>query len=423
MLGAAGKRPQYWWDLGQNDDSVLGGLLGTHVRASSATYVDSDDDLVKSAATNIPRYETVSSQAALLIEPAGTNLIHYSHELNELWWVTNRLTRSVDGLLGPDGTTAADGLISTSVSNTHFLSAPVMTGIAQNDKIAFTVYAKPGAEDWLVVILYFYNAAHAEVGVGYYYFNIATGTIGSKIESGDGTVSDYIIESATNGFYRVGIIASCSNAGTAEIRGHYFCAEADNDVTFAGDNSTVTTWVWGADLKKQAYFDSYVITSGATAARATESGYPLWTNPSGLFDSTFTASMWVRFAFAEADVSTDGGILACKDATASLLYHDVSGNGIAIHDGTTEITVALAFAKNTWYKLVVKAQVGGNFNVGYDSGSGITWGTAAAFDGDFNAAGAGLQLGRALQGPMWIRDLRLYDHILSDSQINSLGSP
>lgn len=430
MMGAAGRRPQYWWDLGQNDDSALGGRLGTHVRNSSATYWDPDNsDQVTTASTNALRHERKGGLLALLDEPAGTNLIQYSHEIGDAasssWWSDLRLTSvTANGMLGPDGNTLADGLVGTVDNATHYVRGPITAGISQNDKIAFTSFVKPGDNDWVRLYFVFHDVAGAELGdLGAYYFNVASGVLGTKSDGGNATVHDYMIEEAANGFYRVGIIVSNNDANTAKFRAYLRSAAIDGNDNFIGDTATVNTWLWGADVKVQDYFDSYVPTSGATATRATESGYPLWTNPSGLFNASGTAIIWWRPGFGEADVSTDGGILACKDATASLLYHDVSGNGIAVHDGTTEITVALAFVENTWYKLAITWANGGNFNVGYDSGSGISWGTAAGFDGDFNAGGAGLQLARALQGSLWFRGMMLDDKVWSDTMIDAFGSP
>ena len=101
MMGAAGRRPQYWWDLGQNDDSALGGRLGTHVRASSATYWDPDNsDQVTASATNILRHERKGGFRALLDESAGTNLCTDSEDYSA--WTTSNVSIAAD-VTGPDG--------------------------------------------------------------------------------------------------------------------------------------------------------------------------------------------------------------------------------------------------------------------------------------------------------------------------------
>jgi len=433
MLGVAGRRPKYWWDLGQSIDSDLGGLLGTHVRNSNGLYTNPTTGLITTVGNNIPRFERQDGLLALLDEPAGTNLIQFSHELGNVasggWWTNTRLTSvTANGMLGPDGTVAADGLVANAVDNIHRISIPFTVGIAQNDKIVLTVFGKTGNKDWIFLNASFYDVGDVYLGdYGGYYFNISTGTVGSKIEIGDATVHDYKIESVANGFYHVGIIISNSDANTSKTKNQIESAHADNDDTFLGDTTTVNTWFWGADLKKQAYFDSHVPTSGATASRATESGYPLWDLPLGLFDSEGTCSVWVRFGYAYDDIPilTYPGIVACRDAS-SFLYNFKTG-GIAgrfySEDGTNSATLNLDWAANTWYKLVVKwSSTTSKMRVGYDSGAGIVWGTEVAFDGSYTL-GASLRLAFGLYGPLWLRDLRLYDTVLTDTQINAIGSP
>lgn len=419
-----------WWLLEGSINSDIQRATGTHVRASNGLYTNPDTDLITTVGNNIPRFESVGGLRAILLEPAGTNLIHYSHELDNAWWTDTRLTSvTANGMLAPDGNTVADGLVATVDDNSHYIRTTThIGGIAQNDKIALTVFAKPGNKNWVRLSVAFYDNGDIFLGdEAGYYFNISSGVIGSKIEDGNATVHDYMIEEAANGFYRIGIIISNSDAVTDRARVYFFSAHADNDVTFPGDTTTVNTWLWGADLKKQAYFDSYVPTSGATATRATESGYPLWTLPPGLFDLTGMCSVWVRFGYAASvmpDPTFNKGIVATQDSGNSVIRHLYSGGFgfFSSSDGTNQSQLTLSHLVNTWYKVVAKWGYGGKSRLGVDSGSGIVFGTEVVFDGSYTL-GANLRLAYGLFGTMWIRDLRLFDRVLTDAEVNALGSP
>ncbi len=432
LLGVAGRRPKYWWDLGQGIDSDLGGLLGTHVRNSNGLYTNPNTGLITTVGNNIPRFERQDGLLALLDEPEGTNLIHYSHELGNVasggWWGNTNLTDvSADGMLAPDGNVVADGLIADVNNSEHRIyNTTLIAGIGTDEKVVLTVFAKPGDKDWVRLFFDFYDVGGAFLGdSGAYYFDISTGTIGVKTEVGDTTVHNYLIEEAANGFYRIGIIVSNADGATSKIRIGLKSALANNDDTFPGNTTDVNTWFWGADLKKQAYFDSYVPTSGGTATRATESGYPLWDLPLGLFDAEGTCSVWVRFGHVRdaADIA-NRGVVSCRDSGLSFVGFSQLADQAFSFDGTTTAWGPPAtLPYETWYKLVVKwSSTTLKMRTGIDSGAGIVWGGEVAFDGSY-ILGANLRLAYGLFGPLWLRDLRLYDRIPSDSEINSMGSP
>ncbi len=433
LLGVAGRRPKYWWDLGQSIDSDLGGLLGTHVRNSNGLYTNPTTGLITTVGNNIPRFERQDGLLALLDEPEGTNLIHFSHELGNAasggWWTNINLTNvTANGMLAPDGNVVADGLIANANDVTHGIYETSIPGIGQNDKVAFTCFGKIGNKNWVQLELQFRNAAGGGLGdTCSYYFNINSGSIGTPSAVGFTTIHDYIIEEAANGFYRIGLIASSSEALADRLYIIMRSAHADTDNDFSGDGS-VNTWFWEANLMKQDFFSSPVPTSGGTVTRATESGYPLWDLPLGLFNAEGLCSVWVRFGYAydAPPIGTFSGIASCRDSLVSFVYNKVdagpAGN-IYNHDGANVANVLLNWSANTWYKFVAKwSSTTSKMRVGYDSGAGIVWSVERAFDGSYNL-GTSLRLAFDLYGPMWLRDLRLYDRIPSDSEINSMGSP
>lgn len=434
-LGSGLSHPKYWWKLDDTIDSITGALAGTFTYAgTNRTRVNPSSGLIETIGADTARFEDVGGYEALLVEPAGTNLIHYSHELGNAvsagWWHDVELTSvTANGMLAPDGNTVADGLIGTIVDTKHYVYSDLIADVTQNDKVALTIFAKPGDKDWVYMEVVFFDVGGGALGSsGAYYFNISSGTVGAKFEGGDATVHDYIIEEVANGFYRIGIIVSNNHVDTAKVRAYIFSALANNDNTFPGDTTTVNTWLWGADLKEQAYFDSYVATSAGTATRITESGYPLWTLPTNLFDAEGTMIVWVRFGYDYSDLDSGAancGILSTADSVITLLFTSTPDVSYFLQsfDGADSTNFATTFSANTWYKLIVKWGYGGKFRIGMDTGSGISWGTEQNFDGSYDL-GTNLRIGYGLFGPMHIRQLMLFRKALTDTMVNHwTGSP
>jgi hypothetical protein len=344
-----------------------------------------------------------------LIEPAGTNLIPYSHEFQN--WTATRATVSTNAATAPDGTATADKLVvDATAANDHSLYYDIAPASFTNGaSVTYSFYAKAAEFSWAFVQIATKTPAWPLI-----YFNLSTGAVGTE------TVDSYGTEDMGNGWWRVWLTHDIGT-GANTTRWTIYAAEGDGDITIDGDSSS-GIYVWGAQVEESPVPTSYIATSGSAVTRATESGEPQFTLPSGLFDTTGTAIVWFRPSFAEAIASADYGIVSVRDDPSSLLYGDISGNGIASHDGATEATQALAYAKDTWYKLAVKWGYGGTekFRVGIDSGSGVSWGTEQNFDGAFTA-GTDLILGKSLFSRMHLRQLMLFPTVLTDAEINQRG--
>ena len=154
LYGAAGKRPKYWWDLGQQDiDSALGGLLGTHVRASDGLYTDPITGLITTVGNNIPRFESVGGLKAILIEPVATNLCTHSHEFRAAisGWLNQNCTVTDDADDAPDGNTTADKIVEANdVGQVHDIQDNFLVGDFTDDKsVTFSTYVKKAEREWV----------------------------------------------------------------------------------------------------------------------------------------------------------------------------------------------------------------------------------------------------------------------------------
>jgi len=132
--------------------------------------------------------------------------------------------------------------------------------------------------------------------------------------------------------------------------------------------------------------------------------------------------------FSEAQASADNAFLSIN-ADGLFLYHDVSSNGFASHDGTTEATLALTFVAGTSYILFIhwgsKDGTSRKFQIGaLDCSSRIIkWGAIFAFDGAYTT-GADIIAGYDSERPFELRDLLflpLLDPVLEWEQIENIA--
>lgn len=419
---------QCYIPLFSNISPVWGELAldaGTHVRASVAKRTNPTTGLIETLGNNLPRFELHDNLLALLDEPDIKNHCTDSEAFRAAisGWLNTNCTVTDDAVVAPDGNTTSDKIVEANdLANQHLVYDVVARANFTDDKdVTLSAYVKEGERNW--IRLYIQTKALSQ---RYAYFNLNDGTIHTTEANTTARIEAESVAGSWNGHYRCSITADIQNGANNPLF-QVAIAEADNDVTYDGDGAS-GIYVWGAQIEELPVPTTYIATSGATATRATESGYPLWTLPTGLFDAEGTASIWVRFGYAESVVpnTTSSGIVVVTNGANSLLYNRTSGGGVAYfnsNDGTTLTEKAYNWVANTWYKLVIKwSSTTSKMRVGVDSGAGIVFGTEVAFDGSYTL-GAALRLAFGLYGPLWLRDLRLWDYVLTDTMINAGGSP
>lgn len=136
-----------------------------------------------------------------------------------------------------------------------------------------------------------------------------------------------------------------------------------------------------------------------------------------------TAIVWWRPGYDRADALQDSTIEAA--AWSNLLYHSTAGFPRS-YDGTNTASASLDYSKDTPYKLILKwGYLTSNvrkFRLGYDSGSGVTWGTESNFDGNFITS-PNLTFGVTLSAPQHNKRTRIYREILTDEEIDATPAP
>ena len=394
---------------------ALAGLIGeSHVRAGNATYRDPDTGLISIASAQTPRFESVGGRRALLIEPGATNLIADSEDFSQ--WTTSNVSIAAD-VTGPNGTANdATTVTDDDVGAGDYLYL-AFNPASDNEKYTASIYVKEGTSADFTVIVRDTGVPTTRAEID---FEWSSGSLTVKSEdTGTGAVEQV----GSTFWWRAIVYVPASVIVEANTHEMWFYP------TENGRQAAETTIIWGAQVEEFPVPTSYIPTSGATASRTTESGYPLWTLPTGLFDAQGTCSVWVRFGWGETDMPQDGtrtnsGIIVTRDNASSLVFveHDsdfTTNASFSSFDGTAWAMKEYNFIANTWYKLVVKwSSTTSKMRAGVDIGAGIVWGVEVAFDGSYTL-GASLRLGYSLFGPMWLQDLMLFDRLLTDDEIDA----
>ncbi len=138
-----------------------------------------------------------------------------------------------------------------------------------------------------------------------------------------------------------------------------------------------------------------------------------------------TSVIWWKPSFDRADGGTNYYLSTHGASGGQMIYTPTAGDPESAPGGVNA-TVALAFTKDTWYKLVVKwgylESYIPYYQIGYDSGSGIVWGTQQIFDGKWRV-GSSLVVGRGIDNPYHIKRVWIYDQVLTDAEIDALPAP
>ena len=224
-----------WSTLGYgptNDILIWGAQL--NIGATAKPYFPTTDRL------NVPRltYQNGGGGCpSLLLEKQSTNLLSYSEDFGNAYWLKFNGTISTNTTTSPDGTQNADSLVSDSGQyGVLFISAQFTVG--QN--VTLSIFAKANTSSTI-------RLGTTDAGVDYSgVFNLSNGTITSST----GVTSS--IQSMGNGWYRC--IVNRTMAGNANM----FAVEQE-----AGKS----LYIWGAQAEVSSYPTSYIPTTNASATR------------------------------------------------------------------------------------------------------------------------------------------------------------
>ena len=270
-------------------------------------------------ATNTPRIDYSTGEAAFLLEPQSTNTVYSSNSVSFLQYGGN-MTLSDNAAISPDGTFNAMSIVPTATQGVHRSGYHSNAGsYSQNDIVTFSCFVKANGYDFVTVGGFF----GSEKAV----FNISNGTLVSQ----ESNVVNTEIVKLTNDWYRLSTTYTFQNTiGNGYLYAGIYVMDTQTGYAFTGDGvSGVYAYGFQAELGTGT---SYIPTNGASATR----------NQEICKDATPV-------------INSEEGTLY---AEISALANDGTFRLISISDGTNSNRIHLAFSNN-YNKITASITSGG----------------------------------------------------------------
>ena len=272
----------------------------TWTRASTAIRTNSSG-LLESMATGVPRLSYMyGSCPSVLLEPQRTNLVSYSDQFNDAFWVKTNSTVSANTTTSPDGTTNADTLVDNSTSGIHALTAQNIGGAGT---YAFSFYAK--ANTLSRVGVFTNSGVNVNLAITPQVFDLSNGTVVNSVTGITATIT-----SVGNGWYRCQLIIPSSGSGS------YLIVTSNGGTTVSYIGSGQSLFLYGAQIELGAYPTTYIPTTSATATRVADSF-----SQNSIYTNNFITSSGGTWFF-----ELDNNISLIRDA-ASNLFIGTTNNG------------------------------------------------------------------------------------------------
>ena len=217
--------------------------------------------LDKSGRGNNATQATSASRPTYGINPiVGTrNLLTYTEQFDNAAWTKSNATITADTAVAPDGTTTADSILDTAVTNIHYC-AESMTALSPSGK-TYTVsaYGKANTLNYMTIGI-------TDVSSGSLYatavFNLSTGVVSTSGAAGTGySVVSSSISAVGDGWYRcvVTVVAGTSvtflRAVIATNKTGIISAGAGGLQNYLGNGSGF--YAWGIQLEQASAVTAY----------------------------------------------------------------------------------------------------------------------------------------------------------------------
>jgi hypothetical protein len=367
---------------------------GTATRVNPEGYIE--EVPIRRNRLNYPIVDgEVKGCAHLLLEPSTTNGFPNSIDFGTNWG-SNRLDRTDNAIISPDGT--ANGTKVAQQSGFTTAANINYAGITAGTK-TISIFVKAGTFEYLAFSLN-----------GVSYFNIKDGYIDQLNSQHTATIENY-----GNGWYRCSITTTTTSTLTAA----YYFAERNNTLTTSDTQGYM--YIWGAQIEGTAYLTSFIKTEGSAVTRNNETCLA-----SGSTD-TFNSVKGVVYLHIEpiAQDSTNRRIVISDGTSTNRIIMGMStSNGIlaTIYNGANQFVgggnyvgrekthkVALLYQANNF-----KVYFNGQLVASATSGSVFSADTLSEFDlADSN---------NALNFYGKVKGAEVYKDLLTDSELEKLTS-
>ena len=314
----------YLWGFQLEQRSAVTAYIPT-TTAPITNYIPA----LQTAASGVARFDcnpTTSESLGLLIEEQRTNLLTYSDDFSNAYWVKTRAIVTSNIAIAPDGTLTGDKLSAdTSSATTHRLNG---TGTLSATGYTTSIYAKKAEFNYLSILLN--SIANSAT-----WFDLNLGTVSTLGSSVTATITN-----VGNGWYRCSITGT-STAGTGDVTIYPADTNGSANTTIANGYSGI--YIWGAQLEAGSFATSYIPTVASQVTRVPDDAKITGAN----FTSWYNQSQGTVYVSAIAPPVNSCGLVSINDATnsnrmtaqslspTSMLYRYVSSSGNFSSSGTT----------------------------------------------------------------------------------------
>ena len=283
------------------------------------------------AASGVPRFEhnPISGDSlGFLVEEQRTNLVNYSEQFDNAYWLKQDVTILANQAIAPDGTLTGDKLIVDATTVTHQL---YKLSVVASSVCATSIYAKAAGVNTFQIL----DGAGGANGAA---FNLSSGTV-TSVGTGSG-----VIQSVGNGWYRC--ISIATTTGFRLYCPSSSAAETGNG--FAG------IFIWGAQLEAGSFATSYIATVASQVTRAADAASMTGTNFSSWFNNG-EGTVYCEATPAKLDANTsplwtmgttNTNFINCYASTARALYISVDNVNVVDLSPGTSINVFRAGVKS-----------------------------------------------------------------------------
>ena len=225
-------------------------------RASSGTTVN-QSGLIETVGSGIPRIDFQgNTKGALLLEPARTNLVTYSEDFSNAYWIKTEATVTLNTTTSPDGSLNASKLTPSTINSNHKIasgSVPIVSSLTSYWFVKSNGYSKVSLRE--------------DAAVGKYAsFDLSQGIVLDSSTSSK-------IEDYGNGWFRIELNDDLTNVtarNSLYVLPDSYISGSPNLVNWSADG-TSSIFIWGAQSEEGSYATSYIPTSGSAVTRVADS--------------------------------------------------------------------------------------------------------------------------------------------------------
>ncbi|QRR01146.1 phage head spike fiber domain-containing protein [Dyadobacter sandarakinus] len=261
------------------------------------------------------------SLSGVLIEPAGTNLIRYSHNIDNVAWQRRNISVGSSGTRSPDGTLNAFKIKEDYNTSMHYVAPNDNVAVLSGSTYTLSAFLKAAERKWA-----YFNISGLTV-----HFDLGNGVVGIQHDA----FTNAGMEKAGGGWYRcfATFVASGSSVSTK------IGPELVNGTTsYKGDGSGGIL-MWGVQLEKSKAMTSYIRTKGSAASRGEDSvtlTKPTADDHNVLIQRT-SGETWIKDLSGNLDVPTSGStvkMVAFYDTSESAPVQEAPSSGVTFKYAT-----------------------------------------------------------------------------------------